>query len=65
VPKVRDIIRLLRSEGWYEVKSRGGHRQFKHPERPGRVTVSGQLSDDMPPGTWKNVRRQAGLKDER
>jgi predicted RNA binding protein YcfA (HicA-like mRNA interferase family) len=65
VPKVRDIIRLLRSEGWSEVKSRGGHRQFKHTDRAGRVTVSGQLSDDMPPGTWNNVRKQAGLKDER
>lgn len=65
MPKVRDIIRLLRAEGWYEVKSRGGHRQFKHTARGGRVTVSGQLSDDMPPGTWNNVRKQAGLKDDR
>ncbi|HUF06863.1 MAG TPA: type II toxin-antitoxin system HicA family toxin [Candidatus Binatia bacterium] len=65
MPKVRDIIRLLRAEGWYEVKSRGGHRQFKHSDRVGRVTVSGKLSDDMPPGTWNNVRKQAGLKDDR
>ena len=65
MPKVRDIIRLLYAEGWYQVKSRGGHRQFKHPVRSGRVTVSGALGDDMPPGTWNNVRRQAGLKDER
>ncbi|MGH2456674.1 MAG: type II toxin-antitoxin system HicA family toxin [Candidatus Limnocylindria bacterium] len=63
VPKVRDVVRMLHALGWREVKSRGGHRQLKHPDRPGRVTVSGNPSDDMPPGTWNNVRKQAGLKD--
>ena len=63
MPKVRDVMRLLHASGWRQVKSRGGHRQFKHPHRPGRVTVSGNLSDDMPPGPWNNVQQQAGLKD--
>lgn len=57
-------MRMLRALGWYEVKSRGGHRQLKHPQRQGRVTVSGHLGDDMPVGTWNNVQKQAGLKDE-
>jgi predicted RNA binding protein YcfA (HicA-like mRNA interferase family) len=42
--------------------SRGGHRQFKHPTKPGRVTVSGKLRDDLPPGTLNSILRQAGLK---
>lgn len=54
---------MLHDAGWYEIKSRGGHRQLKHPERRERVTVSGHLGDDMPAGTWNNVRKQAGLKD--
>lgn len=63
MPKVRDVLRLLHARGWRLVKARGGHRQLKHPDQPGRVTVSGNLGDDMPPGTWNNVRKQAGLKE--
>lgn len=60
--KVREVIRLLAQEGWVLVVTRGSHRQFKHPTKPGRVTVSGNLGDDMPKGTFASVRRQAGLK---
>jgi len=38
---------------------------FKHPTKPGRVSVSGQLGDDMPKGTLASVKRQAGLKGDR
>ena len=60
--KVREVIRLLEREGWRLVVTQGSHRQFKHPGKPGRVTVSGNLGDDMPKGTFASVRRQAGLK---
>jgi predicted RNA binding protein YcfA (HicA-like mRNA interferase family) len=60
--KVREVIRLLEHEGWVLIVTRGSHRQFKHPVKPGRVTVSGNLGDDMPKGTFSSVRRQAGLK---
>ena len=60
--KVREVIRLLERDGWVPVVTRGSHRQFKHPTKPGRVTVSGNLSDDMPQGTFASVKRQAGLK---
>lgn len=45
------MIRLLETEGWVQVSTEGSHRQFKHPEKPGRVTVSGAMGDDMPKGT--------------
>ena len=61
--KVREVIRRLQTEGWVLVSTEGSHRQFKHPSKPGRVTVSGSLGDDMPKGTLASVRRQAGLKD--
>ncbi|MBI2884150.1 MAG: type II toxin-antitoxin system HicA family toxin [Candidatus Methylomirabilis oxyfera] len=60
--KVREVIRLLQAEGWRVVVTKGDHRQFKHSEKHGRVTVSGQLGDDMPKGALASVRRQAGLK---
>ncbi len=60
--KVRAVIRLLETDGWYLVAIRGSHRQFKHPWKPGRVTIGGSLGDDMPKGTLAAVFRQAGLK---
>ena len=62
--KVREVIRLLHEEGWFRVKATGGYRQFKHPTRPGRVTVSGKLSHTVPFGTLKSILKQAGLDDE-
>jgi len=63
--KVREVIRMLLDDGWMLVVTRGSHRQFKHPSKPGRVTISGQLGDDMPKGTLASVKRQAGLRGER
>jgi predicted RNA binding protein YcfA (HicA-like mRNA interferase family) len=63
--KVRDIIRLLEGEGWFLVETRGSHRQYKHPVRPGRVTVAGKPSDDLAPGTLNSILKQSGLKDQR
>ena len=60
--KVRVVIRLLEHDGWTLVVMRGSHHQYKHPAKPGRVTVSGNLGDDMPKGTFASVKRQAGLK---
>lgn len=60
--KVREVIRLLEQDGWVPVITGGSHRQFKHPSKPGRVTVSGNLGDDMPKGTFASVKRQARLK---
>ena len=65
MPKVRDIIRAIHRDGWKLVATKGSHRQYRHPAKPGKVTVPGKLSDDMPPGTWNNILRQAGLKETR
>jgi predicted RNA binding protein YcfA (HicA-like mRNA interferase family) len=60
--KVSDVLRQLRDDGWYLVGVRGSHRQFKHPTKPGRVTLPGKPSDDLAPGTLNSVLKQAGLK---
>jgi predicted RNA binding protein YcfA (HicA-like mRNA interferase family) len=61
--KVRDVIRLIERDGWFLVATRGSHRQYKHPSKPGRVTVAGKPSDDMAPGTLNSVLKQALLKE--
>ncbi|HEX9588852.1 MAG TPA: type II toxin-antitoxin system HicA family toxin [Bradyrhizobium sp.] len=62
--KVKDAIRLLEKEGWFLVATRGSHRQYKHPVRPGRVTVAGKPSDDLAPGTLNSILKQSGLKEQ-
>ncbi len=60
--KVRDILKRLREDGWVEVRMKGSHRQFHHPEKPGTVTVAGKPSLEIPPGTLSNILKQALLK---
>jgi predicted RNA binding protein YcfA (HicA-like mRNA interferase family) len=62
MPKVRDVIRDVEQDGWYQVTMRGSHRQFKHPSKPGRVTIAGHPNDDLAPGTYNSILKQAGLK---
>jgi predicted RNA binding protein YcfA (HicA-like mRNA interferase family) len=62
--KVKDAIRLLEEDGWFLVGTRGSHRQYKHPVRPGRVTVAGKPSDDLAPGTLNSILKQSGLKEQ-
>jgi len=61
--KVRDVLRRLADDGWVQVGRKGSHRQFKHPTKPGKVTVPGRLSDDLPRGTLGSIVRQAGLEE--
>ena len=59
--KVRDVIKVLQDDGWYLARTKGSHRQFKHPEKSGLVTVPGKLSDDLALGTLNSIWRQAQL----
>ena len=61
--KVSEVLRLLNDDGWYLVTVRGSHRQLKHPEKAGRVTVAGKPRDDIAPGTLNSILKQAGLKE--
>lgn len=63
--KVRDAIRLIKKDGWYLITVRGSHRQFKHPVKKGRVTIVGNLGDDLAKGTLNSILKQAGLKGEK
>jgi len=63
--KVREAIWMIEEDGWFLVATRGSHRQFIHPSKPGRVTIAGKPSDDLAPGTLNSILKQAGLKEKR
>jgi len=60
--KVRDVIKTLEEDGWYLVRTRGSHHQYKHTTKLGIVTIAGKPSDDLATGTLNSVLKQAGLK---
>jgi predicted RNA binding protein YcfA (HicA-like mRNA interferase family) len=60
--KVRDLIKLIRKDGWFVVRIKGSHRQFHHPDKKGLVTIPGHMSDEVAKGTFNNILKQAGLK---
>jgi predicted RNA binding protein YcfA (HicA-like mRNA interferase family) len=60
--KVRDLIKLIETDGWRQVAQRGSHRQYEHHEEAGKVTIAGAPSDDVHPKTLSSVLKQAGLK---
>jgi predicted RNA binding protein YcfA (HicA-like mRNA interferase family) len=57
----KEIIEILVEAGWYEVNRKGSHVQFKHPKKPGRVTVPHPVRD-IPAGTVGSIARQAGIR---
>ncbi|HEY1943874.1 MAG TPA: type II toxin-antitoxin system HicA family toxin [Roseiarcus sp.] len=57
----RELIRILEANGWRKVAQKGSHVQFKHPDKPGRVTVP-HPNKDFPTGTLRSIEKQTGLK---
>lgn len=55
------MIAVLEADGWYLHSIKGSHRQFKHEEKPGRVTVPGKPGKDLAAGTLSSVWKQAGI----
>jgi predicted RNA binding protein YcfA (HicA-like mRNA interferase family) len=61
--KVREAIKLIEDDGWYFARqNRSSHRQYKHPQKRGLVTIAGKPNDDLAPGTKNSILKQSGLK---
>jgi predicted RNA binding protein YcfA (HicA-like mRNA interferase family) len=58
--KVSEVLKRLNADGWYLDRQSGSHRQFKHPNKPGLVTVSGKPSAELHPKTLSSIYQQAG-----
>jgi len=59
--RVREVVQLLEKNGWKEMRSRGSHRHFKHPEQPYVITVPGNEGKELAPGTLNAILKKAGL----
>ena len=60
--KVKKVIEMLKKDGWQHIGTKGDHRQFKHPTKKGRVTVSGHLSETLDQEILNSIWKQAGWK---
>ena len=60
--RVREVIRLLEKHGWKEMRAKGSHRHFKHPDRRYVITVPGNEGKELAPGTPNAILNKAGLK---
>ena len=63
--KIRDVIKIIREDGWFIVGTKGDHRQFKHQIKHGRVTIAGHPNDDLAAGTLNSIWKQAQIKGEK
>ena len=62
--KVKDVMKMIKDDGWYEVRQRGSHKQFKHPSKKGLVTISfHKLSDEVKKGTLGSILKQTQIKE--
>jgi len=55
-------LKLLADDGWETVRTKGSHRQMKHPMKNGTVTVAGKPSLEIPVGTLKRIRKQGQIE---
>jgi predicted RNA binding protein YcfA (HicA-like mRNA interferase family) len=60
--KVAEILKAIKDDGWFQLAQRGSHRQFKHPSKPGRVTIAGKQSDELAKGIQMSILKQTGLR---
>lgn len=60
--KLRDVAKMVEKDGWFIVRTKGSHRQYKHKTKKGLVTLAGKQSDELAPGTLNSVLKKAGLK---
>lgn len=60
--KVKEILKMLERDGWYLVKIKGSHRQYKHDYKKGKVTVNGKPNDTLGQELLNSIFKQAGWK---
>jgi predicted RNA binding protein YcfA (HicA-like mRNA interferase family) len=60
----RELVRIVEEDGWFLERVSGSHMQYRHPTKPGTVTLpaGGRMAKDVPPGTLNSVLKQAQLK---
>ena len=59
------MVRIIEQDGWELIRTKGSHQQYRHPLKPGTVTIAGKPNLDVPPGTLNSILKQAGLKGQK
>jgi predicted RNA binding protein YcfA (HicA-like mRNA interferase family) len=62
--KVREVIRLIETDGWRQVRQTGSHKHYRHPSKPGLVTIPDHRNKDLGEKTYRSILKQAGLRKE-
>ncbi len=63
--KVKEVIKMLKDDGWYEARQRGSHIQFKHPVKSGLVTIAyHKMPDEIKRGTLSSILKQAKITEQ-
>ena len=63
--KARDIIKMIEDDGWYLVRQKGSHKQYRHKTKKGLVTIAAhKMSDEIAPGTLSSIFKQAQIKNK-
>jgi predicted RNA binding protein YcfA (HicA-like mRNA interferase family) len=62
--RIRDVIKLIEEDGWYLTRTRGSHRQFKHPFKLGLVTIASRPDKELHPMTLKSILKQADIMEK-
>ncbi|NVO02271.1 MAG: type II toxin-antitoxin system HicA family toxin [Bacteroidetes bacterium] len=63
--KISEIIKIIENDGWFVVRQKGSHRQYKHQSKKGLVTIAfHKMSDEIAKGTLNSILKQAQLKKE-
>ena len=57
----REVLAALKCHGWLLVRTKGSHAQYRHPTKPGLVTVP-MHPGDLPIGALKSIEKAAGIK---
>ena len=60
--RIKEVIKIIEEDGWFMVRMKGSHRQFKHTRKKGIVTIAGNLNHDLAKGTLNSILKQAGLR---
>jgi predicted RNA binding protein YcfA (HicA-like mRNA interferase family) len=63
--KVHEAVAILEAHGWRQVRQRGSHRQFRHPNNPNVVTVTGKRSATIRVGQLQDIRRKSRIEELR
>lgn len=60
----KEIIKLIEKDGWYLIRQKGSHRQYRHPHKKGLVTIAHHgVTKTVAPKMLKSILRQAELDD--